>query len=613
MNRVPFEWLADGWQVYDWWVGKRLESATSNLLKNPIETFWTNCRTLFIALTGYKCGILLLLAMPTKRKAESDHNASLLDFFSSENSSKTSPSKKINGSKKQKLDTPAKGKSSKVAGQRSLASGGRQHSRSENGLQPKNIIHKDIEVIEVLDSDDEEIEELLEIKSKQPESVSDNAGASNVERNSLNRSPNPISEREETNLDYESFFSDPVIPSELRSDVEEGQGIAKKALNELEFIDLEEEEAREVSVRLERMSPYDWETGEDDEVEQHAASAAASEPEDEGEEAAFTLSVQEEAELVDDDQMEVEPPEVEYIELEDDSPTSSPISSTQGLCPICRKDIRSYNESKDTLKEPSKPKVLQPISSFPVPSHPASLSHKEEIKEKPKGLNAFSFLMSRNKENEAWKEATEAEKSRWGKMQKGKGKAVPPEPRKRNSGKEEEIEEIKDDDEDVSTMTEKVVNGESSGGARRPAPFYKVMQGMPIAVDAFRYGKIPGVTAYLLTWKHGPIYCSHTTANLIIHMLDVDKKWVHPLPMNEKVVLPDTGGVTVTLIEANHCKQTVNAGDSTFHSAFVGTARIFRYLHCGDFRACPQQAMHPEIRSKRLDLVYLDTTYLDPK
>jgi DNA cross-link repair 1A protein len=59
--------------------------------------------------------------------------------------------------------------------------------------------------------------------------------------------------------------------------------------------------------------------------------------------------------------------------------------------------------------------------------------------------------------------------------------------------------------------------------------------------------------------------------------------------------------------------QTINAGDSAFKSAFVGSARIFRYLHCGDFRASPQHVLHPAIKGKKIDHVYLDTTYLDPK
>lgn len=59
--------------------------------------------------------------------------------------------------------------------------------------------------------------------------------------------------------------------------------------------------------------------------------------------------------------------------------------------------------------------------------------------------------------------------------------------------------------------------------------------------------------------------------------------------------------------------QTVNSGDSSFPSPFVGSSRIFRYLHCGDFRASPRHVLHPAIMGKNLHHVYIDTTYLDPR
>lgn len=226
----------------------------------------------------------------------------------------------------------------------------------------------------------------------------------------------------------------------------------------------------------------------------------------------------------------------------------------------------------------------------------------------PPAANVFSVLMASFREKQAWKEAAIAEK----------------------------------------TTTRTTKNG------RRTAPFYKILQGMPIAVDAFRYGAIPGVTAYFLTWvqtlfcdlpwsfnlhlRHahsdhytnlssswniGPIYCSEGTARLIKYMLRVGQEWIHPLPMDTPVLIPNTGGVHVTLIDANHCPgsclfyfeglQTTDAGDSAFKSTHVGTKRVFRYLHCGDFRASPQHVLHPAIRGNQMDHVYLDTTYLDPQ
>lgn len=95
----------------------------------------------------------------------------------------------------------------------------------------------------------------------------------------------------------------------------------------------------------------------------------------------------------------------------------------------------------------------RPISSFNAFSPaPSSRSPSPPLVEDTKGTNAFSVLMSGHKEREQWKDA-EIDLKRDGKRIFG----------------------------------------------RRNAPFYKVLTGMPVAVDAFRYGAIPKVTAYLLS------------------------------------------------------------------------------------------------------------------
>ncbi|KAJ5817407.1 DNA repair metallo-beta-lactamase [Penicillium robsamsonii] len=172
---------------------------------------------------------------------------------------------------------------------------------------------------------------------------------------------------------------------------------------------------------------------------------------------------------------------------------------------------------------------------------------------------------------------------------------------------------------------------------QRTCPFYKILPGFSICVDAFRYGAVEGCNAYFLShfhsdhyiglsksWCHGPIYCSRPTANLVRQQLRVDPKWVVDLEFESTTEVPETGGLRVTMIHANHCP-----GSSLFlfekSSGNGPNAHKQRVLHCGDFRASPAQVQHPLLRpdvtnpvtgkprQQHIDKCYLDTTYLNPK
>ncbi|KAI1661497.1 DRMBL-domain-containing protein [Daldinia decipiens] len=172
---------------------------------------------------------------------------------------------------------------------------------------------------------------------------------------------------------------------------------------------------------------------------------------------------------------------------------------------------------------------------------------------------------------------------------------------------------------------------------KRTCPFYKIMPGFSICVDAFRYGAVKGCNAYFLShfhsdhyigltanWSHGPIYCSKVTGSLVKNQLRTAAKWVVELEFDETVEVPGTEGVTVTMIPANHCP-----GSSLFlFEKTIGKGpnpRKQRILHCGDFRACPAHVSHsllrPEmvdtvsgkVKQQKIDVCYLDTTYLNPR
>ncbi|KAJ3406742.1 hypothetical protein HDV05_005842 [Chytridiales sp. JEL 0842] len=192
----------------------------------------------------------------------------------------------------------------------------------------------------------------------------------------------------------------------------------------------------------------------------------------------------------------------------------------------------------------------------------------------------------------------------------------------RRYGKKAEVRDGEEKGKADAKMHENEENAAAVSKPPRIAPFWKWVDGTKFTVDAFSYGCIAGCTAYFLShfhsdhygglsgsFAHGPIYCSKVTANLVKQNLRVKEEFVHALPMNTPVEIQ---GVTVTLIDANHCPGAV-----LFLFDIAAHPKPLRHLHTGDFRFHP--AIHPyhsaltQLPFKGIDTLYLDTTYISPK
>ena len=195
--------------------------------------------------------------------------------------------------------------------------------------------------------------------------------------------------------------------------------------------------------------------------------------------------------------------------------------------------------------------------------------------------------------------------------------------------------------------------GFRGAAGRRLAP-YKTIEGTPYVVDGFT-AEARADRVYFLTHFHSdhymgidkrwsrPIYATHITAALARRSLGVSAELLRILPMNERVRVsaPSGGaGATVMAIDANHCP---GAAMLLFE---IDDGRAV--LHVGDFRyvarhtrpdipvaarclslpsrppptrdtsphvSQPSMSRHVSLAPLigRLDLLYLDTTYAQPK
>ncbi|TMW94034.1 hypothetical protein EJD97_010853 [Solanum chilense] len=138
-------------------------------------------------------------------------------------------------------------------------------------------------------------------------------------------------------------------------------------------------------------------------------------------------------------------------------------------------------------------------------------------------------------------------------------------------------------------------------------------------IDGFKYASDFSVSYFLShfhsdhytglssNWSKGIIFCSSTTANLLIEVLNVPAQYVVSLPLSEAVLID---GSEVFLIDANHCPGAVQF----LFKVPVSDGKFERYVHTGDFRYCDDMKLEPVLNAfVGADAVFLDTTYCHPK
>lgn len=149
----------------------------------------------------------------------------------------------------------------------------------------------------------------------------------------------------------------------------------------------------------------------------------------------------------------------------------------------------------------------------------------------------------------------------------------------------------------------------------KECPFYKKIPNTSFAVDAFSYNQIPNIHYYFLSHFHfdhyqglkrgfnyGKIVCSSITGRLIMNQLGVQSKFIQIVDICNPTLIEN---IQVVLIDANHCPGAV-----IFLFIFPNGYRV---LHTGDFRFNHEMESNHFLKHKRIDCIYLDTTYLDPR